>query len=342
MQWISRLFAPFLDWIQVEITSHCNAECTYCPHSLFGERWESVHMPLDLYKRISVNFPKTGLIHLQGWGEPLLHPHFFELVRIAKSCGCQVGTTTNGVMVREDTADRIVQEGVNIIGFSLAGTDGSQDLIRRGAPLDSVLRGMKRLHEAKACHRQAYPEIHVAYLWLRSQLEAIRGLPALLENRGISQAVVSTLDYVPHPDLEHEVIQARDRDEKALLGGIAMEVIEEGRKRGIDMVFRIAAPFEPPRMCTENVTRALVVSCHGLVTPCVFQNLQPAEHSSPDGSGSSRRSDLAFGNLYEQSLAKIWRSSSYTAFRAAHANGIAPGECESCPKLFSRTLPWKE
>ncbi len=78
MQWFTNLLAPFLDWIQVEVTSHCNAQCTYCPHAVFGEFWQNRHMPLDLYRKLSRAFRRTSLVYLQGWGEPLLHPQFFR------------------------------------------------------------------------------------------------------------------------------------------------------------------------------------------------------------------------------------------------------------------------
>ena len=51
MQWLANLVAPFLDWIQVEVTSHCNADCVYCPHSVFKEFWQDRHMPMDVYQQ---------------------------------------------------------------------------------------------------------------------------------------------------------------------------------------------------------------------------------------------------------------------------------------------------
>ena len=34
MRFLSNLLLPFLDWIQVEVTSHCNAECRILPSQL--------------------------------------------------------------------------------------------------------------------------------------------------------------------------------------------------------------------------------------------------------------------------------------------------------------------
>jgi MoaA/NifB/PqqE/SkfB family radical SAM enzyme len=338
MQWLASLFAPVLDWIQVEVTSQCNADCVYCPHTVFKDSWQDRHMPMEVYKRLSRAFPGTGLVYLQGWGEPLLHPQFFEMVDLARHCGCRVGTTTNGMLVGEEKAERMVSAGLSIVGFSLAGTDESQDAFRRRAPFEKVLLGMQRLHEAKMTHASPLPAIHVAYMWLRSQFDAVRALPRLLEGRGIRQAVVSTLDFVPRQELGREAIYAKNAAEEAFLRDIIAEVVEEGKSRGVDIVFRIVAPYRKPGTCTENVTKALFVSCRGLVSPCVLRNLPPVEGSSPTEGGLSVPESLIFGTLHDRGVAQIWREKSYKAFRRDHSMGRVPRACENCPKLFSAAL----
>jgi MoaA/NifB/PqqE/SkfB family radical SAM enzyme len=334
MQWLSNLVAPSLDWIQVEVTSHCNAECVYCPHTLYGEAWQEAHIPMELFRKLSRAFPRTSLVYLQGWGEPLLHPQFFEMVDLARQCGCQVGTTTNGTLVGEKVAERMVGAGVSIVGFSLAGTDESQDTIRQGAPLQAVLLAMQRLHEAKIKHGSSRPEIHVAYLWLRSQLDAVRRLPGLLEGRGVRQVVVSTLDFVPRQDLAGEVIQAKNGDEEVFLRRVISEVREEGERRGVEIVFRLVAPCRATGTCTENVTKSLFVSCRGLVSPCVLRNVPVAEGFDPKKAGLSEPKSLLFGSIADRSISDIWREKSYKAFRKDHARGRVPRGCENCPKLF--------
>ena len=46
------LFAPTFDWIQVEVTSHCNALCIYCPRTVFKESWQDQHLSLETFKRL--------------------------------------------------------------------------------------------------------------------------------------------------------------------------------------------------------------------------------------------------------------------------------------------------
>lgn len=342
MQFVSKLFLPFLDWIQVEVTSHCNAECVYCPHTVFQKTWRASHMPIELFKKLSPAFRRTDLAYLQGWGEPLLHPQFFEMVRIAKGCARRVGTTTNGMLCNGETAERMVREGLNVVAFSLAGTTESQDKIRHGTRLQAVLKAIRLLDEHKKRLGSPLPEIHVAYMWLRSQTDAVKELPTLLENTGVNQVVVTTLDSVPHRALAAEALHARDTNEETFLRNMASEVVDDGERRGLKIAFRLVVSHRAHGICTENVSRALFVSCRGFVSPCVFRNLPVAENPDTGESSLHTPVSLTFGDINSQSLSRIWARKDYKTFRGDHARGRSSLQCGDCPKLFSSTQGQRE
>ena len=64
---LSKLFLPFPDWIQVEVTSHCMAECVYFPHAVYQKIWQAGHMPIELFKKLSAAFRRTDLVYLHGF-----------------------------------------------------------------------------------------------------------------------------------------------------------------------------------------------------------------------------------------------------------------------------------
>jgi len=115
------LIAPAFDWLQVEVTSFCNAACVYCPHTVYRDNWLSRHLPVDTFQKLRRALRKTQLVHLQGWGEPLLHPDFFTLVALARQAGCRVGTTTNGTLVDAPLAARLVAGGLDFVSFPWPG-----------------------------------------------------------------------------------------------------------------------------------------------------------------------------------------------------------------------------
>ena len=89
---------PSFDWIQVEVTTQCNAACMgtpSCPHRGFRREWKSRNMSMDTFRKLLPAFRNARFVHLQGWGEPLLNPDLFQMVREAKKVGCRVGTTSN-------------------------------------------------------------------------------------------------------------------------------------------------------------------------------------------------------------------------------------------------------
>lgn len=336
-EFFSNLMMPSLDWVQVEVTACCNAACTYCPRTVYQKAWQAQHMPLDLFRRLIPAFRKAELVYLQGWGEPLLHPHFFEMARIAKECGRLVGTTTNGMLCTDDAAEQMVGEGLNVVAFSLAGTTDDQDEIRRGTRIREVLKAIRLLAECKRKHESPLPEIHVAYMWLRSQFDRIKDLPALLEGAGASHVVVTTLDFVPRRALAAEVLHAASAEEENFLRRIASEVVEDGERRGLKIAFRLISTFRAPGECTENVTRSCFVSSHGLVSPCVFRNI-PVREPEPAGEGDLRAPEgFPYGDLNSRGISSILAGKTRKDFLNDHARGGFPPSCAGCPKLV--TLP---
>jgi radical SAM protein with 4Fe4S-binding SPASM domain len=334
MHCLTNFLFPFLDWIQVEVTSHCNARCIYCPVTVFQKFWKSEHISMETFEKLLPGFPRTRLVYLQGWGEPLTHPRFFEMVRIARKQGCRIGTTTNGILCDRETLSRMVREELSVVCFSLAGTGEFQNMIRQGTSLQDVVKAIHFLHEEKKHRGSSLPRIHVAYMWLRSHRDAIQDLPELLSDTGVSQVIVTTLDLVPHQDLAGEIIQAQCEEEEAFLCRLMAEVKEAGGRRGLEIHFRLVAPNSLPGICTENVTKSCFISSDGYVSPCVFKNLPIIEDQIPKGSGLNIPGSFRFGNINDKGLSDIWRQNTYKTFRRNHARGNIPDQCAGCPKLY--------
>ncbi|MFC1850058.1 radical SAM protein [candidate division CSSED10-310 bacterium] len=217
---------PAFDWIQIEVSTFCNASCIYCPHTCYEETWLNKHFPLSLFKNLIPYFMKGTLIYLQGWGEPLLNPEFFTMVNLAKKAGCFVGTTTNGNLFTEKTFAQVLDSGIDIVSFSLAGTDERNDAIRSGTSIGEVVEAIRGLNSLKRSRALSKPALHIAYLLLRSQQQKLARLPDLLTDLGIENVIISALDFVPTavpapPERVrhvpyHLVSSAGETDQKAL------------------------------------------------------------------------------------------------------------------------------
>lgn len=57
--------------------------------------------------------PDKVSIHLQEWGEPLLHPDTLSHVRQLKATGATVSFTTNGTFMDTTLAESLVDSGLD-------------------------------------------------------------------------------------------------------------------------------------------------------------------------------------------------------------------------------------
>jgi MoaA/NifB/PqqE/SkfB family radical SAM enzyme len=321
--------------VQVEVTTYCQAACRYCPRTAWREIWQNRHLPREILVQLLPSLKRTGHVHLQGWGEPLLHPHFFDLVALARAAGCRVGTTTNGLLITKETAVRLVESGLDVVAFSLAGIGETHNVWRPGTTYRQVLEAIRTLQDVKARLGRTAPAVNIAYMLLRSGLKDLDRLPDELAGLGLGQVVISTLDLVPAPELARESLAAAPGPEQTVLSARLEAVAAAAARQG----FRLHYPLPPagadPRRCPENVLKALIVSAQGTVSPCVFLNLPEGGIFYSDGRPHPCQ-PLAFGSLQEHSLTEIWWSRDWERFRAAWAGPGPPFSCRHCLKLPGR------
>lgn len=316
-----------LDCIQVEVTSRCPGRCTYCPHTTRKEYWQPRDMEMATFGRLWPLMRRSGRIHLQGWGEPLLNPAFLEMAALARKAGCQVSTTTCGLRMDENLAHDIVESGIDIVAFSLVGTDAGSNAPRRGVDFERVCEAITTLQAVRRQRMGVHLEIHVAYLMLASTMEAVAGLPALMQRLGVHAAVVSTLDYIPAPGLEHEAFAPSETAKLAKAESILRQTAAEARKLDLDVHYELPDPSAAGTSCRENISRSIYVSADGSVSPCVYVNV-PTVTADP-----GRR---IFGNVRDQDPIAIWENADFRHFRERLACGDPDLPCQSCPKRFMR------
>lgn len=103
----------------------CNLRCSFC------DLWDNhQHMPLHRALALLDQAAKIGtrVVVLTG-GEPLLHPHLFDIVRHARRLDLSVNITTNGTLVERHFAE-LVDAGVSSLSFSIDGLATTHDRLR--------------------------------------------------------------------------------------------------------------------------------------------------------------------------------------------------------------------
>ena len=300
------------------------------------------------FERIEPSFPKTGLVFLQGWGEPLLHPGLWEMVSRVKAAGAAAGFTTNGTLLNHSNLEQLIESEVNVIGVSLAGTTAAtHERFRPACEFAAIDEALVTLGELKRKRQREYPHLHVAFLLLRSNLEEVRELAGLASRWRASQVVISNLRWIPTADMQQECTLLHPE-----LWPRAAEVLEkakrEASKRGILLHYNGPGVGEPHPVCSENVLKACFVSRQGDVSPCVFTNFSASDARDLSHYSEGRRhrvEPVLFGNVREQSMPEIWNSEKARGFRKIFEDRLSkehpgtdglPTACAHCYSLVEQ------
>ena len=103
--------------IEVEINSHCNLRCSFCPVS-FAPYPRRV-MSLDQFRHVvgEAVSCKIEEISLVFYSEPTLHPSLGEIVKYAVEASLSVTLFTNGTALHPSLVDRLLpfREGISVI-----------------------------------------------------------------------------------------------------------------------------------------------------------------------------------------------------------------------------------
>ncbi len=331
---LAALGYPSLEWIQVGITTKCNAACIYCPHPMLEKAGRSRHMSMKIFTALSPAFARSGMVYLQGWGEPMLHPEFMSMLKMVKQKGSRAGATSNASLLTEDRIRRLVDEGLDVLGLSVAGVDMANDSIRPGSPLEKVQKSVEMVHRIKAAKGSAAPMLHLAYMLLASRRKDIPQMSGFFNALGMDQIVVSSLTLAINREMEKEIYPAEDRDDFERF----KDELKEMRSRvdGMEKVFfHICNPYLSGGMCSENIQRACYVDVDGRVLPCVYTDVTEEQKVHRYFRGERHLLyPLEFGQLSRSSLKRIWREKEYLQFREQFPHGSYPEVCRSCCKRF--------
>ena len=134
-----------------EATAACNLACRHCRRLEVAKALSTRDLPTEQVKRHLID----GLVAVGrpvlvcSGGEPLMRPDLFELAAYAVAQGLPIALATNGTLIDEALADRIMQAGFERTAVSLDGADATtHDAFRSQAgAFDAAVHGLQLLHE---------------------------------------------------------------------------------------------------------------------------------------------------------------------------------------------------
>ncbi len=350
----ARAFQAF----QIEVTTRCVLRCVMCPRVALAHQWREMDLPWETFQRIACAFPLTQHVHLQGWGEPLLHPRLFDMIALAKDAGCRAGLTTNGMHLDRDTGGRLLDLNLDLIAVSIAGaTPGTHESIRVGSDFARILENVRQLLTLRREQGRNRPKVELSFLMTRTNMQELPEAVDLAASLGVDELYATNLDYVITP--EHDALKAFGCPPP--LCAAFERSVEEARSRARRAGLRFR-PYplnsEEVAVCEADPTKILFMAADGWVSPCTYLAL-PGQAEVPRWFEGRRVTVPAvrFGNVQEQELMSIWDALAYREFRqrfVARRVGLAalafaaisgdgsadskvpppPEPCRTCCKLY--------
>ena len=135
--------------LDLETTSRCNLRCRFCDRRHLLAEEQIGDLDFSFYKKILDEGQGGRLwgLKLSYRGEPLLHPDLVEMVAYAKSRGVlDVFFNTNGMLLTEEMALKLMDAGLDRISVSVEGTDPvAFERERVGAKFGRILANLDTL-----------------------------------------------------------------------------------------------------------------------------------------------------------------------------------------------------
>jgi MoaA/NifB/PqqE/SkfB family radical SAM enzyme len=346
------LAPPLPRFAQVEPIGRCNLACRMCT---VNERGDEVAMlSLERFEQLLDQLPGLQELHLQGLGEPMLHPQFFQMVALAAQRGIRVSANTNLTLLTPARAQRCVDSGLASLSVSLDGASaGVYEAIRRKASFAKVLRNLGRLVDARDAARSPL-EVRLVMVLMRSNLHELPALVQLAHAHRVPAILVQRLSSdLAQPDLPRRYIPIRDYVAQAQLADgdlddarrVFAQAAGQAQRLGVRLHLPRLAPPEraapasaathppspadaagPSRRCDWPWTQLYLTAAGELLPCCMVATADRARWGNVfTPASASASASGAPGGLLAQ-----WHGAAAQAFRGALDSAQPPAVCRSC------------
>jgi MoaA/NifB/PqqE/SkfB family radical SAM enzyme len=186
-------------------------------------------MPVEVFETIASDlFPRAWRVALACACEPLIHPRFSELVRIAGRHQVQdLWFPTNLLALTRDKAEAIVEAGVRVVGVSIDGTDAeTYERIRVDGRFNRLEKCLALLNDVR---RGSGTRLRIIFTWMRSNRHDLERLPAFAERHGASELDVRFVTPTVGVDNQPELLDGCNQAEiRSALKSAARDAVRRG------------------------------------------------------------------------------------------------------------------
>ena len=181
--------------LQVEPAIACNLDCVMCP-------WREITknpkhrglMSKDVWGAIRPHLPQVRSIDFTGGGEPLLQPKLADWIVESKEAGCQTGFLSNGLLLKRELLERIIQAGHDWICISMDGaTADMYEKIRVGSNFKRVCENVSNI---AALRKGKVPKTMINFVLMDINHHQVEEIVRMAAKLGVDQVNFKQCDVI--------------------------------------------------------------------------------------------------------------------------------------------------
>jgi glycosyltransferase involved in cell wall biosynthesis/MoaA/NifB/PqqE/SkfB family radical SAM enzyme len=311
----------------------CNLRCVMCeehsPHSHLQKQRAAEGrarrmMPMDLIRKTVAEAAPHGLREIipSTMGEPLLYPHFEEILALCDEYKIKLNLTTNGTFPRLDAtkwAERIVPVTSDVKISWNGATKATHEAIMLGSSWEKALDNARKFISVRDEHARAGGNrcrITFQLTFLEANVSELADIVRLAVGLGVDRIKGHHL-WAHFSEIKEQSMrrspEAIRRWNAAVLAArqTAAELrLPNGKHLLLENIFPIdehaIGDIAPGGQC-PFLGREAWISAVGRFDPCC----------APD---AQRRTLGEMGNLHDQSVIKIWNSDAYRKLTSTYSN----------------------
>jgi radical SAM protein with 4Fe4S-binding SPASM domain len=326
-------FAKMLDgwmpygpgFIGIEPTAQCNLRCKICPRSYWNPNIKTGNMSKEVFNKIIPYISKRVTISPQMFGEPLLAPHFFDMLHILKKRSRSIVINTNCTLFTPKNCKKLVKEGIDIIGLSIDGIETLKSI--RGVSIDTITKNIENLNQAKRELRSDKPHLGIAFVGMKLNIYELPMIIEFAKKYGIEGV-----------EVVHLVVYSKNLlDENLLMHKkFASNYFSLAQKKAKELGIGLSLPSlkEEEKLCTQPFY-SLWINWNGDVRPCCASTVH-------------EKNSIVIGNINNSSLRKLWNHRKMRRLRLELLGLFSLNKyCKKCPmrdiriENFNRILKMK-
>jgi len=294
----------------ISITNRCNSRCRMCDIPV--EKTEE--LDTLAWKQVIRDISSAGVkILVLSGGEPLLREDVFELLSFAKNSNMNTCITSNGIMIDDYVAGKLLESGINVVNVSIEGPEDIHDFLRGKGNFKKAVSALTALEKHKI-------ETTIATTVSRYNFKSLTFVVELAREHK-----VTTIKFQPFSNL---FLGDKKRAQEFAIAADSFQEIETIIKEVISLCTQYGIAINPEKYLLNipyyltgklinlnNICGALLSSCpinsKGEIFPCWVMNGK----------------DNLIGSLREEGFLSLWGGPRHTSI-------IKKIEKKGCPNCM--------